>query len=358
MKRLFSLLTALGLALCLTGCTDTGDTGSTTTTTTGSTAAPTTTTTVPTQPAGQYNAFTGAYDLGQGESTRPIGFMVPNDSKTIGHQPHIDEADFYMECETEGSIPRLMTVFANAERIPDTYGPIRSARSPFVAAARALGVIYVHCGGSAPADAVLKTGVLDRVNAITESSSLFWRDDTLRQRIDYVHSLVTGRDKLIDRIKQKKFSTEAVKSTPFVFSDEDPTGQPAATVQLNTTPSHRTTFLYNQKTGLYEKNTGTIASHKPHKSLEGDQITVSNVVILFATKYVEGDSDGGTLYNFKTGSGTGYLFSGGRYREIQYERTEKSLTLKETDGSVMTMTPGKIYLVLADKQLKDKVVVE
>lgn len=357
MKRFFSALTVLALALSLTACVDNGDGTATTTTTTTETAGATTTTTAIPEPQGQYNAFTGNYDIGEGESTRPIGFMVPNDSKTIGYQPHIDEADFYMECETEGAIPRLMAVFSNIERMPETFGPIRSARSPFVATARALGVIYVHCGGSSTADSVLKTGVLDRVNAMTESSSLFWRDSTLRSKIDYVHSLVTGRDKLAARIKQKGFSTESVKETPFVFSDKAATGTAAVKFQINTTPSHRATFVYDAKTGSYGKNIGKIGSYKAHKSLEGDQIQVSNVLVLYATKYVEGTSDGGTLYNFKTGTGTGYVFSGGTYREISYTRTDKALTLQETDGSAVTFAPGKIYMVLADKGLKDKMVI-
>lgn len=352
MKRLLCFVIVGVLLLSCAACGAQQETPTTTTTTT-----PTTTTTTKPAPVMDYNLLTGEYDLEKGAPNRPIGFMVPNDSKTIGHQPHIDKADFYMECETEGAIPRMMAMFASIDRVPDTYGPIRSARVPFVATARALGAIYVHCGGSAPADAILKTGVLNRINAISESSSLFWRDPTLRSRIDYVHSLVTGRDKLKARIEQKKFSLNKVKDVPFTFGEKTGT-QAAMKVQMNTTPSHRATFIYDEETGLYGKNIGKMDSCKPHLSMEGNQLKVANVVILFAEKYVDGNSKGGTLYNFKEGTGKGFLFAGGTYREIAYTRTADSLSFQELDGTGATFAKGKIYMVLADKSLESKIVVE
>ena len=347
MKRLLSLLSVVALLACLAACSP-----ATTDDTTTTTEAPTTTTTTP-LPTG-YNLLTGKTDL-ETSLDRPIGFMVPNDSKTIGSQPEIDKADFYLECETEGAIPRMMAVFSSIDRVPDTYGPIRSARVPFVATARALGAVYIHCGGSAPADNILDTGVLDRVNAISESSSLFWRDQTLRDRIDYVHSLVTGRDKLKARIEKKGYSLTRVKDAPFTFGDKKG-ADTAAKVQLNTTPSHRATFIYDEATGLYGKNIGKMDSCKPHLSLEGNQIKVANVLVLFAEKYVDGDSKGGTLYNFKEGAGKGYLISGGTYREIAYTRTADSLSFQELDGTTTQFAQGKIYMVLADTSLKDKVI--
>ena len=350
MKRLFALLSVLALLVGMTACSKAPSDTDTTTTTepTGST-----TTTVVTTPNG-YNRLTGKTDL-TGTLDRPIAFMVPNDSKTIGNQPNIDKADFYMECETEGAIPRMMVAFSSIDRVPDTYGPIRSARVPFVATARALGAVYVHCGGSSPADEILKTGVLDRVNAISESSTLFWRDPTLKSRIDYVHSLVTGREKLKARIEQKGFSLTGVKNAPFSFGDKRG-ADTAAKVQLNTTPSHRATFIYDEATGLYGKNIGKMESCKPHLSMEGNQIKVANVLVLFAEKYVDLKNSGGTIYNFREGTGRGYLISGGTYREIAYTRTADSLSVQELDGTTAQFAQGKIYMVLADHSLKDTVI--
>ena len=358
MKRIVTLLAVCGVLLTLCACTDTATTPETTTTTT-TTAPTTTTTTQSVRELYDYNAFTGEWNMEKGSTTRPIAFMVPNDSKTIGYQPNVDKADFYFECETEGGIPRMMTVFASASRIPDTYGPIRSARSPSIATARSLGAVLIHCGASSTGTATLKTGVLDHVDAIYESSTLFWRDPVLREKIDKVHSLVTGRDKLIARMAQKKFSTDLKQSLPFCFGNTQGTTT-ANQVQLHVTANknYRVTFKYNAQTGLYEKNMGTIESNRPHTSLEGNQITVSNVLVLYAEKYVEGTSAGGTLYNFKTGSGKGYLMNGGKAREISFSRTDSSLVLQELDGTPLELAQGKTYMILADKTLSDKLILQ
>lgn len=351
MKRLFPLLTTLLLLVGMTACTSGDDTAATTTT-----AGPTTTTTQSIQDLYDYNGLTGTYDLKKGSANRPIGFMVPNDSQTIGYQKGIDKADFYMECETEGSIPRLLAVFASMDRVPDTFGPLRSARSPFVATARALDIIYVHVGGSTKADAVLKTGVVDRLNANAIGQPTFWRDSELRSKVDYVHSLVTSREQITKRVEKAKFSTTKRKELPFTFGEKQGTTA-ANKVQLNTTPSQRATFIYDSETGLYGKNIGKMESCKPHKSLEGKQIRVSNVLVMYAEKYVE-DTYGNNYprYNFKEGTFSGYLISGGTAREIKFTRSADSFTVMETDGSPAQFAQGKIYMVLADEKLSSKII--
>ena len=347
MKRIFALLTVVALLFTCAACSG-GDTEATTTTTT----TPTTTTTADPNAGKSQNVLTGAYDIPEGDPSRPIAIMVPNDSKVVGNQVEIDKADFYLECETEGAIPRLLTAFGSVKRIPDTYGPVRSARTPFLATARALGAVYVHAGGSTGADALLNAGVIDRINALSYGSPYFWRDADLKSRIDYEHSLVTG-DELVELLGKKEFATAPIKQSIFTFGDKK--GDTAAnTVQINSTPSQRVTFIYDEATGLYGKNIGTIKSNKPHTSLAGNQIKVSNVLVVFAERFKESSKHIG----FKEGSGTAYLFSGGTFRKINFARTDDSLTLTEQDGTPAVFAEGKTYMILADQSLESKVVME
>ncbi len=349
MRHLLSMGMALVLLLALTACTG-GNGNGDSTTTASTTSSTTTTTTQSAQDLYDYNALTGTYDLEKGASNRPIALMVPNDSKVIGSQVGIDKADFYMECETEGAIPRLLTVFASVSRIPDTYGPLRSARTPFVATARALDAVYIHAGGSVKATELLDSGVMDRFNALTDSKT-FWRDADLRAAIDLEHSLVTGREKLTAKLENSKFSKTMREDLPFTFGDKTGDGV-ANKVQLNTTPSHRATFIYDSETGLYGKNIGKMDSCKPHTSMAGDQIKVSNVLVLYAEKYAETSSH----WNFREGTGNGYLISGGTYRPIKFTRTADSLTIQETDGTPAVFAQGKIYMVLAANTLTDTII--
>ena len=345
MKRIVStiLVSALlvsGLSAC-TGKPAEGD--ATTTPSSGSS------TTAPLSATKDVNPLTGLYELEKGAANRPVGIMIANDSTTTGKQAGIDKADFYMECETEGAIPRLLAVFAGASRVPDKLGPVRSARSPFIATARALDAVYCHAGGSAPAKATLSSGKVDHIDAFTDSVT-FWRDSVLKSKMDYVHSVATSGEKLETKLKKMGFPTTLNKKLPFTFGEA--VGDQAATqVQLKTTPSRFSSFVYNSETGLYTKQLGKLDDAKAHKSLEGNAITVSNVLVLYAEKYVEDTYNHTTVYNFRNGSGTGYLISGGTSRAIQFTRTNDSLSIRESDGRAAVFATGKTYLCLVDKNL-------
>lgn len=352
MKRFLAVLLACVLLLGASACTGEPSEGTTTTTVTTTTATTTTTTAPNTAPVtGAYNLLTGEYDLAPDSPNRPIAVMVPNDSRVIGSQPGIDTADFYFECETEGGIPRIMAAFASVDRMPDMFGPVRSARSPFISTARAFGFIYAHCGGSKPARETLSKNVLDHFDAMYDSKT-FWRDPSLKAAIDLEHSLVTGGKQMQANLAKSKYSSTAVKDVPFSFGEKsgDIT---AAKVQVNTTPSHRATFVYDSTTGLYAKNIGTMDNCKPHKSLEGNQIFVTNILVLYGNKFSE---PGGKTIDFENGSGKGYLISGGTAREINFTRSADSLTITEKDGSAAVFATGKTYAVLADDSLASKII--
>ena len=140
-KRILTILTALCLTGALAGC-GTGNPGSVPAssqpapeTTVGTTAPPTTS--PPTQPKGDFNIFTGEDSLAAGADTRPVAVMIGNNDKSRP-QYGLDQADMYVEAETEGGITRIMAVFANAARVPAQLGPVRSARSPFALLAQSL----------------------------------------------------------------------------------------------------------------------------------------------------------------------------------------------------------------------------
>ncbi len=354
MKRIISvLLVAVLLLTCLCACAPSESEGDTTTTTTTTTGSPTQGTADLT-----LNPLTGENDIVAGTATRPVAIMVPNDSWVIGYQMGIDKADFYMECETEGAIPRLMTVFAGASRIPEAYGPIRSARSPFVTTANELGFVLTFTGATTH----VRKKITDYGLNILYIEKLrdpitFWRDPYLTQHVSNYHNVLTGGEKMTAKLEKMNYSSTPIKPMPFAFGEK--AGTAAATkFQLNTTPSHRATFIYDSTTGLYGKNIGKMDSCKPHKTLEGNQIRVANVLVLYAPKFVENKDETKNWYDFNLGSGTGYVFSGGTYRKINYTRSADSLTLTEQTGEQVVLATGKTYMVLADATLESKLIVQ
>lgn len=348
MKKGIALLLVLVLLCGLTACSGNGNEPATESTTTTSSST--------VEFAQGFNPLTGENDM-TGSSTRPVAVMITNESGIIGKQYGIDKADFYMETEAEGGVARMMAVFASADRIPDKLGPVRSGRTPFIATANALGAVYVYSGATSYVVKVIKT--TPDFNAITNTDSVtLWRDAYLTANANVSwNNLITGGKQLAAKMEKSKISNKAIKNPSFVFGkkDGDITAQ---TVQLKSTASTNVTFIYDAKTGLYGKNNGKAASCKPQKSLEGNQIKVSNVLILHAEKFVEHKDSRYTWYNFKTGEGTGYLVSNGTARQIKYNRTTDSLTIMEMDGSNAQFATGKTYMFLTDKNLSGSLVFE
>ena len=283
------------------------------------------------------------------QQDQSVAVMITNEPGIIGNQYGIDKADFYMETEAEGGVARMMAVFANAARIPDKLGPIRSGRTPFISTANALGAVYVYSGATSYVQNVIKT--TPNFNSITNTDKVtLWRDAYLKANANVSwNTLITGGEQLAKKIAQSKFSNTAIKTIPFTFGEK--TGDiTASTVQLKSTASTNVTFIYDAETGLYGKNNGKAASCKPQKALQGDQIKVSNILILHAEKYVEHKDSKYTWYNFR-GEGTGYLISNGKARQIQFTRSIDSLNIMEMDGSKAAFATGKTYMFLTDKKL-------
>ena len=114
-KRIFAILTALCLTGTLTGC-GTGNPGSVPASsqsapeiTVGTTTPPTTS--PPTQTKGDFNIFTGEDSLAAGADTRPVAVMIGNNDKSRP-QYGLDQADMYVEAETEGKNPKRTPNFA------------------------------------------------------------------------------------------------------------------------------------------------------------------------------------------------------------------------------------------------------
>lgn len=348
-RRLLSGLTAVILAAVLAGCGKpsggepsgemNGEISSVPEITTPATEAPPDPNTL--------NPLTGEYDLTAG-GNRPVAVMIGNNDKSRP-QPGIDQADLFVEAETEGGITRIMAVFSNASRVPDRLGPVRSARTPFVTLAQAMDLVYCHAGGSEVALNTINKIDIDNINALVYDGTTFWRDEALKKEKGTEYSMLVSGENLVERMEKLKYSTTADRTAPFTFGEKAGTGA-GNQIQLNISGSRIVSFTYDSGSGLYTKQNGALGKNNIHKSAEGETITVSNVLILYADKYMEN----AVTCNFKMSSGAGTLVSGGTSRQISYTISSNGMSFQETDGSVMVSAPGKTYICLVDSGLKGK----
>ena len=310
--------------------------------TTTTTTAPTTTTTA--KPKLDFNPLTGEYDVTPGSDTRPIAFMIGNNTKSRP-QFGLEKADMYFEGETEYGITRIMAVYAGTDRIPEQLGPNRSARTPFVQIANSIDAIYSHAGGSKAANAVLETKIVDDINALRYDGTTYWRDKDLRAQKGLEYSMMTNGENIAARIEKLGFSTTTDRAVPFLFGT--PKGDGAGEqVQVKFSRAQTVAFVYDKANNLYTKYNGTLENGVKHEMTNGSIITATNIFVIYAEKYEENN----VTINFRFGNGgTGYAISGGKSREIRYEITGDKMTFFETDGSVAAVQPGKSYICFVDE---------
>ena len=84
-----------------------------------------------------------------------------------------------------------------------------------------------------------------------------------------------------------------------------------------------------------------------------EQIGAHNVVVLYV-KYEASAADPKSPEAQTVGTGVGYVLTNGSIIEVTWERTDRTLpfTLKDSSGTVVRMTPGRTWVLLArDKKL-------
>lgn len=349
MKKIGALLLTLALLLTCVACapkTEPVDKDSltlgTTTTTTQSTTA---------KPDKDLNPLTGEYNITPGADTRPIAFMIGNNTKSRP-QYGIEDADMYVEGETEYGITRIMAVFSGAGRIPKQLGPNRSARSPFIQVANSIDAIYSHAGGSRAASKTLETKIVDNINALRFDGTTYWRDATLRAQKGLEYSMMTSGENIAARIEKLGYSTKTDRAVPFLFGN--PKGDGAGEkVQIKFSRTQTIGFVYDQEANLYTKYNGTLENGVKHTTADGDVITATNIFVIYAEKYEENNVT--INFRFQNG-GTGYAISGGKSREIRYELTGDKMTFFETNGSVAEVQTGKSYICFVDQNERENTI--
>lgn len=337
--KLACLLLALVMLFSVTGCGNTAD--EPTTPTTEATTAPTTTA----PPVRYLNLLTGEENL-EAPQNRPVAFMIGN-SGYSGYlmQKGIEKADFYVEAETEGGIPRIMAVFGSIENVPDEVGPVRSARTHFVKMAKALDSIYCHVGGSTMGKQLIRTlGVTD-LDSLTQVSAQLKNASNGRWS---EHTKVFPLSKITSAISKRGISTTTATKSPYTFGDKKGDGL-GNTVQVATSSAYACAFTYDAATSLYTKHR-TGLDTPVHVSVDGGAIQVKNVIVMYDERFQEDASH----ISFTLSSGSGLLVTGGTSRAIKWSRTNNQLTYTETDGTPLTVAVGKTYVIITSAGLKGK----
>jgi hypothetical protein len=201
------------------------------------------------------------------EKLRPYAVMMDN-FPAARPQSGLSRASIVYEAPAEGGITRYLAVFS-PDKAPSEIGPVRSARSYFLAWAKELNATYVHVGGSPEALELAKKIGSSDLNEFFKGS-YFWRSDI---RLAPHNVLISG-DNL------NKYRSESNESgnnlTSWQFKDTaTSTTQNSNQIKIKYPKDYDVTWHYQPSTNEYERSQSGVSSF----DVDGSKIIAKNIVI-------------------------------------------------------------------------------
>ena len=298
----------------------------------------------PVQPASALNPLTGLYEYDGILNVRPVAVMINNDVRAQDAQAGLPEADIIYETEIEGGETRLMAVFQDAQKV-ENIGTIRSSRYAYIDLAMGHNAVYIHRGcDERYAGPHLKD--LDHID-IHEGNYGY----RLKNGLALEHTLYTKGETLWDGICSR-FSTTTLEDVEpwqnFAAEGEKVTltGGAADKVTVAFSGNFKSIFVYDEETGLYERN---FKSKIPTEYFTKESTKVKNVVVCLTNivNYPDGEHR-----NIPLEGGDGYYITNGTFRAIKWSKGDASSPLKFTyeDGSEFVMSPGNTWVCFSSER--------
>ena len=299
-------------------------------------------------PALPVNPLTGRREEGIDLSQKCVGVVIEN-SPQARPQWGMSTPDIVMEYEVEGGISRMLWLYANADRVPESAGPVRSARHDIVELALGMDLLFVHCGGSPMALEKIRSlrPTLTELDGQTHDDYAFTRDYS--RGVAYEHTLVLKGDKFRSALSALGLSTQRREGAgpAFVFTDEaSPRTLPEETgehLHFEISAYYRYDFDYNAESGKYASS----LNGRARTDDQGIRCAYDNVILLYVVTEDLYDSDGHLDFYLENG-GEGYYCCGGRTEPIRWEKDGEyePLRLLTADGQPLELNPGTSYIGL------------
>ena len=293
------------------------------------------------KPASSLNPLTGLYEYEGILNNRPVAVMINNDVRAQDAQAGLPDADIIYETEIEGGETRLMAVFQDMQKVQDV-GTIRSSRYVYIDLAMGHQAAYFHRGcDERYAGPHLKD--LDHVD-IHEGNYGY----RLKNGLSLEHTLYAKGEKIWEAVSNK-FSATLEDAKPwqsFAKAGETVTlsGGKADKVTVAFSGNFKSIFIYDEETGLYERN---FKSKIPTEYFTKESTKVKNVVVCLTSikNYPDGEHREIALEG-----GEGYYITNGTFQKIKWSKGASSSPLKFTaeDGSELKMSAGNTWVCLAN----------
>jgi hypothetical protein len=283
-----------------------------------------------------------------------IAVMV-DDHPDARPQSGLASASVVWQAPAEGGIPRYMMLFQDT--LPGNVGPIRSARSYFVAWAAEWDSLYAHVGGSPQALSTLKT--YGNGKYVYDANQFYWGSYFWR-----IHTRIAPHNVYTDGTHLRSLATRrGAKDGPIVspwrFAPDDP-------LDLRPTGGRiRLTYLYNTVVFDYDRASNsylrTVSGEgKEHDADTGARIAPKNVIVMIVHFSPLNDgSHKGRLGADILGTGTAWIATDGQTIKGTWKKTSttKPTQFFDAHGNVVLLTVGQTFIEVlpsaTDVSIKD-----
>ncbi|MER1989708.1 DUF3048 domain-containing protein [Solibacillus isronensis] len=268
---------------------------------------------------------------------RPILATI-NNHPQARPQSGLAQADVVYEMLAEGDVTRFLALYQS--ELPESIGPIRSARSYFVDIAKGLDAFYIAHGYSPEAKSMLAQRVVDNINGMHYDGTFFKRSSTrVAPHNSYIsgENVKAGAEKVgTSLLYQKKVSY------PFYEAEDNVkigTTANEVSMKYNNSGSFNSQYVYNAETNQYKRYSANVETidYETNESIE-----LANI-LFFEMPHRIVDNAGRREITI-TGGGNAYVAQAGTIREVKWKNADGLLVAVEEDGSEVKLVQGKTWI--------------
>lgn len=279
------------------------------------------------------------------KSQRPFAVMLDNHA---GARPQagLKDAEIVIEALAEGNITRYMAFFF--EGMPESVGPIRSARPYFLDRAMEYDAVYVHVGGSPKALSDIRQLRIADLDGLSASNKVFFR----KKHKKIPHNMYSTMAILRSEAQRRKFTNDSIV-TASVFANEDttPIGEASLYVKMpyrKNDGGYMVSYNYLADSKVYQRSiNGVVHLDEIDKS----SITTKNLLIQYVQTNVVDDA--GRLDLDLVGSGDAWWLTDGVKTAIKWEKSSRESKTNYTtlDGREILLNPGNTWIQIVPKNM-------
>ena len=274
----------------------------------------------------------------------PIAVMV-DDHGAARPQAGFSGASVVWHAPAEGGIPRYMMVFA--EGLPESVGPVRSARHYFIAWAAEWRAAYVHSGGSPLALATLRTHgrgqYVYNADEFRWGGRFLWR---VRDRSSPHNVYTDGRNlramaRAVGARNPSKVPEPIWRFAPDAAYVERPEG---GTIQFSY-PQNRITYRYDRASNTYLRS--VTGEAKQADVATGERVAPKNVVVMYVRfAPLRDGTNKQRLEANVVGKGVAWIATNGRTIKGTWRKDAitKPTRFFGPGGEAVTLTAGQTFI--------------